>query len=521
MPPKRRSARQSAVTPKVNNVELENEEVASTIKARVDYTPGKHKTSPTEKESSPKRTKNTASKIPRRISNISQSIESEIEETTPTVDIIGDYAITMRKECEETVSLLPHLQSAGEVQLRLRVLEDRMAKLNGELKEAMDDNDTQYERSCRSAVVMIEPFYEHTKKLINSRLSDITEQNEMSMHSASSRHSIASPNLVQTVKVEFDSMNLKPFELEGFNGDFTKWVSFRDQFISRVHSNEKINPVDKLYRLKSLVSGQAATVLGNWQVTNQGYTAAWKKLCSVYDNDYLIARAHIREIFDVPLVTENKDNKGDSLRQLLDTTTNALRQLQGMSVNLVELMTMYVIESKLDTETIGEWEMTRHTKNVPSLEEFNEYLEKRSRALTNIQGRASGFKMITTNHSEGRAKTYQRNSRNDEKPREASIAQRQYRPCRLCQQDHGLFKCPIFLNKSLQGRVDTVKEFKLCGNCLGGSHELRFCRLNRNPCRRCPTEYHNSTLCPKLHVPRPPATVTTATITTQELNSEQ
>lgn len=56
----------------------------------------------------------------------------------------------------------------------------------------------------------------------------------------------------------------------------------------------------------------------------------------------------------------------------------------------------------------------------------------------------------------------------------------------------------IILVPSIQGlaeRKNTVIKWKLCRNCLRARHKAS--KGSFGPCRRCPNEKHNSTLCPR------------------------
>lgn len=61
--------------------------------------------------------------------------------------------------------------------------------------------------------------------------------------------------------------------------------------------------------------------------------------------------------------------------------------------------------------------------------------------------------------------------------------------CYLCDENHGIFKCPRFLAQNIDERVVTVKAQKLCFNCLKKGHAAAVCNSRR--CKHCNAK-HNS-----------------------------
>lgn len=439
--------------------------------------------------------------------------------------IVQEYINVLQRDCEMFMMVAHTSDNWVDLQLKISVIDHRWDKLMQYMQDAITDHNLPMETTYRTALNVVEPYYTSTKVALQQRIEYLKQHNINPTQSSS--FSLSRDSVNQTINVQIDptDFHLKPVDLEQFDGNYSKWSAFRDDFVDQVHSNDKIKPVNKFRRLKALVTGSAATTLGNWQITNDSYAAAWQKLCSVYDNPYLIARAHIEDIFSIPAIVKPTHA---TLRLLLDTATNAKRQLEEMNVNMIELITMHILCGKLDDRTCADWEMKRNSQRMPQLQEFFDFLEKKARALTNIDNRSLSFtsgknasSSQTSRQVDRRAKPYTANDRND---REASKrTQPTERVCKLCRGNHGLFRCPSFFGLSLEKRWEKVKDWNLCKNCLNPYHELRFCRVNLDPCRRCPTEHHNSILCPNLMYNKVvTATVTSSTeIPTQPLAVKQ
>lgn len=79
-------------------------------------------------------------------------------------------------------------------------------------------------------------------------------------------------------------IQLPKINLPTFNGDQLQWEGFRDLFKSLVHDVEGLAPIQKLQYLKANLSGDAAGVIANIEVSAQEYALAWDKLVVRYDN---------------------------------------------------------------------------------------------------------------------------------------------------------------------------------------------------------------------------------------------
>lgn len=441
--------------------------------------------------------------------NTTDSSRQNDPEVIQSTNIIEAYAQVLQQESESCTLLAFNSENWMELEIKLSVIEHRLTKLNGGMRDAIRDNDIRLETAYRTAINMVEPYFITAKAALEDRITHLKQQKGNTAQTSSLN---LTRDTNQTINVQLDPTDfyLKPVELESFDGSYAKWVSFREDFIDQVHKNDKIKPVNKLRRLKALVKGQAAVTLGSWQATSSGYTGAWEKLCRVYDNPYLIARAHIEDIFSVPSVARLTN---ESLRLLIDTVTNAKRQLEEMGVDLIELIIMHIMCKKLDDRTCADWEMKRNSRAVPELHQFIDFLEKKARALTNIDNKSlmfssnkpsnvnttnnrssdRRFKPYTTNRNERYVNTNSASGTSGENQPKSDQA---FRPCKQCQGNHGLFRCLPFSKLPLEIRWKKVRDWSLCKNCLNSYHDLRFCRVNVNPCRRCPGEYHNSILCP-------------------------
>ena len=109
-----------------------------------------------------------------------------------------------------------------------------------------------------------------------------------------------------------------------FNGNISDCPPFHDLFRQLVDANKSLPNVEKLYRLKNIVHGEAGRMIQHLQITDNNYEAAWTILKQRYENRRLLFSNLVDKLLDQP----NINNQGaTSIKQLLDTTTECLQAL--------------------------------------------------------------------------------------------------------------------------------------------------------------------------------------------------
>lgn len=314
------------------------------------------------------------------------------------------------------------------------------------------------------------------------------------------------------IRVEVQAPHPDEGKVGTFAGDYSKWLAFKSRFLAGVHDNQRFKPAQKLRRLKEALQGRASISIGDWDESERGYEDAWAKLCRVYDNELLIMRDHIHDIFKL---TKTEPATRNSVQELADTVANADRQLRRMNANVGEALLIVFTEDRMDLPTRTAWEMLQGTGRMPTLEQLTNFLEIRARILINADSPAATVAIpnVTATVSSGTL-----TATSVKQPVETSTAQfsnrrirsmnrfsnnrsggtgtrRSFPPCNMCRStDHGLWRCPAFSVLPLPQMTKLIKDWKLCNNCLGEFHELAKCKLG--PCKRCPQQYHNTVICP-------------------------
>lgn len=110
-------------------------------------------------------------------------------------------------------------------------------------------------------------------------------------------------------------LKLPDINLPTFNGDYDKWVTFRDTFEAIIDSNTNLTKIQKFYYLQSAVKGSAAQCFQSLSMSNENYDAAWRLLKSRFENKRLIVHYHVQALFDLPTISKESCV---NLRKLID-----------------------------------------------------------------------------------------------------------------------------------------------------------------------------------------------------------
>ncbi|XP_037912069.1 uncharacterized protein LOC119652200 [Hermetia illucens] len=252
---------------------------------------------------------------------------------------------------------------------------------------------------------------------------------------------------------------LERIKIPSYGGDYTQWAAFHDLFKVMVHDNNKLNGVQKLQYLRASVNGEAEQLIRHLTLTENNYAAAWKFLKEGYDNKRAIGNAYMKGIWSLPTSTPAS---AICHKRILDTTEQFRANTESLGADLVDLIMVYILQQKLDTESNSEWQKFIGSSNeIPTLEQFTTFLYQRFTILEAVQ--------IT------QRKTVRVG---------AHSVQAAGAVCRVCQVDHRISQCDTFFNSDIAKRGELVASLRLCYNCLHEAHPARNCP-SRKRCKQC------------------------------------
>lgn len=151
-------------------------------------------------------------------------------------------------------------------------------------------------------------------------------------------------------------LHLPRIALPKFSGNFAEWENDRGLFESLVANNDSISNTQKLHYLKYSVTGEAALLINNIQISDTNYESAWKTLVEEYDDEKAIIEAYIQSFTELPVM---KSESAGELRRLRDTVSSSLTALTNLRrpVNQWDDLIVYIISQKFSDKTREEWNL--------------------------------------------------------------------------------------------------------------------------------------------------------------------
>lgn len=303
-----------------------------------------------------------------------------------------------------------------------------------------------------------------------------------------------------------DGIRLPNIPLPTFSGDYCQWRSFYDLFINMVHNKQKLSNSEKLYILKSYLSGEAADLVRSLQITDDNYDEARQILKNRYDNKRFIIDSLLKRFLNQPKV---QTESASCLKKLLDTSNETVRALQLMAVpvNKWDQILVHIIVEKLDSDSRRHWELSLTRQALPTYDQLKSFIDARWQALELIPSPkiTSSTVRKPSNHTNVKSLVAIANPtlQQEAQPQQRQRPSKQYPPCAQCSGPHGIYKCQTFASLTFSDKLKTVQEKRLCANCLRNDHKLEQCTSTRT-CRFCNAN-HNTLLH---ELPMPVSTTT-------------
>lgn len=304
-----------------------------------------------------------------------------------------------------------------------------------------------------------------------------------------------------------------------FDGQWLKWLGFRDRFLTAIHHNEDVNESYKMQYLVQSLKGHPLELIGDPSEAKNSYQDTWNRLRQFYDRPYRIALEVLRQ-FDALPALQTKATATD-LQQMSNVTHETLTQLRALDlpVDQYDFILVARLHDRLDKDTRTEWNKFRPDKEIPTIDKMLEFLDREAAALAGDSENRPPSRAPKESNQRNKSK-----ERSKERKQEQSMdrlgavggSAHGYRapltdrytgtipkkqPCEACpegsQQFHPLFHCPVFEQLGLNARKEFVQRRNICPNCFRKGHNIGSCNQVRCSARACrDNPFHNSMLCP-------------------------
>lgn len=273
--------------------------------------------------------------------------------------------------------------------------------------------------------------------------------------------------------------NLPKISLPKFSGSYGDWLSFKDLYVTMVHDNENLTPVQKFYYLKSCLVGEAASLVTTLECTNENYAKAWSTITSRYDNKVLIANYHLQHILSL----SKGNGKTYTLRKLLNDFMQYYNSLLSLNIsNLKDIMLIHILSTKIDYSSLRDFELQRNSTDFPSLQQFLDFIQQRCQALDMLcrEETVAATKAMPTMRTTAHVTAVGSSTNSNGK---STIS------CLHCNKNHFISKCFKFIKLSPSDRQLFVKNSNLCVVCLSNKHCANSCTRDI-VCKKCLQKHH-------------------------------
>ncbi|XP_055306802.1 uncharacterized protein LOC129571056 [Sitodiplosis mosellana] len=303
-----------------------------------------------------------------------------------------------------------------------------------------------------------------------------------------------------------------------FNGEYSKWHSFRDRWLT-LHENKKVKTIVKFTNLQTACIGKAAGALGEWDLTEANYEKAWERLNCIYEDDYMQVQSFMQELFKLP---QMRASSSQSIRDVIDIVHKHIHGLKRyIKMDSSNPYVVFKVIECMDSETYRAWEKFRPSlakankaneanaddgenanqyktgKYIQTWKEMEEFLEGEVTIRVHAEKRNASTQENSKSSTSKRAKRFDRKN-GSEKSNLPEFLQ-----CVLCNNTHPIYKCESFKAMSLVGRKNHIAQYDLCERCLRKKHSGK-CekKMNNQECPRCKPaiRFHNSAICPSVEL---------------------
>lgn len=385
-----------------------------------------------------------------------------------------------------------HIANLGDKLLEKEViieLEARVEKANSLLFEfeefqteiELKSDESEFDKLLKEREKFQNEFYATVSRAKNILQDHEFGKDNESVHLSSSGGSTGSRRVSSSHELPSNTIKhqvkLPLINLPTFSGQYTKWLEFKDTFESLIHNNSDLGDIQKFHYLRAQLSGSAKQVVEAIEFGATNYSIAWEILCKRFDNKRVLIQNHISGIFEV---SNLKNESAEGLRNLCDTVVKHLRALEnlGRPVSEWDDLIIYNLASKLDRYSLKEWESFKVSKEIPTFEDFKDFIRGRADLLETLE-QAKGKKRDFSSGS------FQNKSRYEQK---SYVAVNDNSKCVVCKEKHELSGCKRFLGFSVASRVGVIKRNKLCMCCFSGRHFSPMCQAAK--CSKCGLGHH-------------------------------
>lgn len=247
-------------------------------------------------------------------------------------------------------------------------------------------------------------------------------------------------------------LKFNKYELSDFDGDPTKWISFRDEFPSMIDSNDGIEEQLKLQQLKSHCKGAAADALNGFVLYDADYRPSWQVLFNRYNNTHRLIQGYMKAFFELPKLT--KEPTAIQFLNMANKTNQLIRVMPifNYDVSSWDPMLMYNLLSRLDGDSYKKWSDQVKKRELIPLSELLEFLKVQASECLVVPH---------ANIKHDRKMNEPKNKKNIKEKAHVHVAIIDHK-CVKCESDeHHTFQCKAFKELPVKERIKCIQRRKI------------------------------------------------------------
>ncbi|GBM90117.1 hypothetical protein AVEN_185853-1 [Araneus ventricosus] len=175
-------------------------------------------------------------------------------------------------------------------------------------------------------------------------------------------------------------IKLPKIPLPIFDGKYEEWSSFENQFKNLIANNDNLSDSEKLYYLLSSLNGEVKQV----EIVGDAFDSLFKAQKERFENKKLIINAHVNAVIIFEKIQHVSAKDLRCLPNNIRTNLGALKVLEFERNKLSLIVFLNILLFKLDKESKKLFESSLETSDVPKLDDFLNFLEKRSLILETV-----------------------------------------------------------------------------------------------------------------------------------------
>ncbi|XP_062704364.1 uncharacterized protein LOC134286719 [Aedes albopictus] len=233
---------------------------------------------------------------------------------------------------------------------------------------------------------------------------------------------------------------------------------------------------------ESQLEGEALAVIDSLPLTRANYNVAWDLICTRYSNSKILRKRQVQALFELPVVKKESATELHTLLESYEKIVKSLDQATPQATEFKDLLLLHLLSSRLDGATRRSWEEHSSTKDVDTVRDLTNFLQRRIQIL----------EALPTRPVEQRIEAG--SSKFPRKPNVVKVCNTTLQPsaplkCVACSDSHLLYQCSQFLKLPVSERDGLLRSHSLCRNCFRRGHQARDCH-SKFTCRQCKGKHH-------------------------------